>query len=352
MMTRHQRVKLVWGAMAFYVAVLSFALVAPGAHGQMLWTKPPRSIATAIITSGTLDGVTIGGTTPGAGTFTSLTTTTGNPSLTTSGGTSLNFGVNGASSYWQITVGGAHLLAVTDNQVDIGASGANRPRTIYTAVSVVTPLLSSPSATFPINGLAAAAGGSVTISGGAGGTTTGGAVAINGGTATSGAGSNITVTAGSGAGGTNAGGDVNLVPGAAVSTGTPGEVKINSARGVTNACWQQYLPASVPVTATSYTFFVANRAFRVTAASIIASSTTTPTVDVTKDTGTNAPGAGTSVLTGVMTFSGSANTRVVGTITGTVATTNLAAGDRLAAKWGGTVGALTGGMLCVTLVPI
>lgn len=223
--------------------------------------------------------------------------------------------------------------------------------TVGKALTQATSITSS-TATFPITGLAAAAGGSVSLIGGAGSSTTGGNVIITGGAATSGAGSSVTITAGAAAGGTNSGGNVNLVPTVAVSTGTPGEVQINSARGFFEACWQQFLPANVPVTATSYSFFLANRAYRVVAASIIASSTTTPTVDVFKDSGTNAPGAGATVLTAVMTFSGTANTRVTGTPSATVSATNIAAGDRLSAKWGGTVGALTGGMLCVTLVPI
>lgn len=222
------------------------------------------------------------------------------------------------------------------------------------ATSIVLGKNVTTATAWSLTGLSAAAGGSVTIQGGPGTSTTGGAVNITGGTATSGAGSNVTITAGSGAGGTNAGGDVNLIPGAAVSTGVPGEVKINSARGIEHVQWVQMPPygTNVPVTATSYTFFIANRACRVVAVSVIASSTTTPTVDVFKDTGTNAPGAGTSVLTGAITFSGTANTRVTGTVSSTVATITLAAGDRLSTKWGGTIGAITGAVVSVLIVPV
>lgn len=197
-------------------------------------------------------------------------------------------------------------------------------------------------------------GGAVSITSGAGGATSGaaGAITIAVGAATSGNGSAITITGGNGAGGTSSGGNINLVPGTAVSTGTPGEVQINGVSGFFEATWQQYLGASVPVTGTSYNFFMANRAYRVKAASIICSSTSTvPTVDITHDTGTNAPGAGTSVLTGVMTMSATANTRVVGTLSATVATLTLAAGDRLAHKWGGTVGSITGALVSVLLEP-
>lgn len=197
------------------------------------------------------------------------------------------------------------------------------------------------------------AGGALNITSGAGGSTSGsaGAIAIAVGSATSGAGSNITITGGNGAGGTNAGGNVNLVPGTAVSTGVPGEVQVNGTAGELTACWQQFLAASVPVTGTSYPLFLATRAYRVKAVSVYQSSAVTPTVDMIKDTGTTAPGAGSTVLTGAITF-GAANTVVNGTLIATVATLNMAAGDRLSAKWGGTIGSLTGGLVCVRLTPI
>ena len=49
--------------------------------------------------------------------------------------------VRGSTSHWLFSVNGsyfgAHLLAGTDNLYDIGASGANRPRSIYTSSGVV-----------------------------------------------------------------------------------------------------------------------------------------------------------------------------------------------------------------------
>lgn len=202
-------------------------------------------------------------------------------------------------------------------------------------------------------GQGSAAGGAVTItSGAAGATGVAGVVTVQVGAATAGAGSALNLKSGAGAGGTAAGGNLDLSPGAAVSTGIPGEITVLTVAGLFDAVWQQYLPASVPVSGTSYTFFLANRAYRVKNASIICSSSATvPTVDVIKDSSTNAPGAGTSVLTGVMTFSATANTRVTGTASSTIATVTLAAGDRLSAKFAGTVGSITGAILSVTLVP-
>ena len=53
----------------------------------------------------------------------------------------LQFATNAGDSYaqrWEMLAAG-HLQAVTDNTLDIGASGANRPRTLYAGTSVVTP---------------------------------------------------------------------------------------------------------------------------------------------------------------------------------------------------------------------
>lgn len=197
------------------------------------------------------------------------------------------------------------------------------------------------------------AGGAVTItSGAAGATGVAGVVSIAVGAATAGNGSALTLTGGNGAGGTNSGGNVNIIPGTAVSTGTPGELTVNSVAGVWEANWQQFLAANVPVSGTSYPMYLATRAMRVKAVKVCCSSTSTqPTVDVTKDTGTTAPGAGTTVLTGAISFSATANTVVSGTLTSTVATLTMAAGDRLSLKWGGTVGSITGAVVNVLLVP-
>jgi hypothetical protein len=55
----------------------------------------------------------------------------------TTGANSLQFITNGAGTY-QIQSSG-HLVAVTDNTLDIGAVGANRPRTIYAGTSLIAP---------------------------------------------------------------------------------------------------------------------------------------------------------------------------------------------------------------------
>ncbi len=71
-----------------------------------------------------------------------------NLTLGTYGNAILSF-MTGGSTKWQITTSG-HFLAATDNTYDIGASGATRPRTVYTGTSFVAPDGSdaSPSFTF------------------------------------------------------------------------------------------------------------------------------------------------------------------------------------------------------------
>jgi hypothetical protein len=222
----------------------------------------------------------------------------------------------------------------------------------------------------PITGGAAnstnGAGGAVTIAGGVGtGTGNGGAVSLTSGAAgatgvagaitvavggaTAGNGSSVTVTGGNGAGGTASGGNVNLVPGTAVSTGIPGEVQVNGDSNLLSAVYNQY-QATIPAGGTSLTIFIANRACRVQSVKgIWSTASSSGTFDVKKDTGTNAPGAGTSVLTGTVGTASTANTTASGTVTGTVATKTLAAGDRLSIVFGGTMTSQAGLVVMVGL---
>lgn len=275
---------------------------------------------------------------------------TGGAALSTNGNGGASSNTGGAGN----GTGNGGASGVTGGASGTGATGTGGAATITGGAALSTNGTGGAASLIGGVGNGNLNGGAITItSGAAGATGVAGAVNISVGAATAGAGSAVTITGGNGAGGTAAGGNVNIVPGTAVSTGIPGEVQVNSVAGLFDAIWQQYLPAAVPVSGSSYTFFMANRAYRVKAASCsCSSSATVPTVDIIKDTGTGAPGAGSSVLTGVMTFDTTANTRVVGTVSSTIATVNLAAGNRLAAKWGGTVGSITGAIISVTLVPI
>lgn len=70
------------------------------------------------------------------------------------------------------------------------------------------------------------------------------------------------------------------------------------------------------------------------------------TIDITKDTGTAAAGAGTSILGAAMSGAGTINTVLTPALTGTASTLALAAGDRLAVKFSATT---TGALLCISV---
>lgn len=76
-------------------------------------------------------------------------------------------------------------------------------------------------------------------------------------------------------------------------------------------------------------------------------------LQITKDTGTNAPGAGTDLLTNNtnagFNMKGTANTVQNGTLVASAASLTLAAGDRLSADYAGTLTSLAGVVVTVTL---
>lgn len=106
-------------------------------------------------------------------------------------------------------------------------------------------------------------------------------------------------------------------------------------------------------------FFVADRAYNVVAISEVHSVAGTDggavNLQVTKDTSTNAPGAGTDLLTNTANagfdMKGVANTVQAGTLTATAASLKLAAGDRLAVDFAGTLTTLAGVVVTVYLEP-
>lgn len=108
------------------------------------------------------------------------------------------------------------------------------------------------------------------------------------------------------------------------------------------------------------TFFVANRAYQVTAVRFVHAVAETTAVSlavqVTKDTSTNAPGAGTDLLTNNTNagFDGkaTANTVQTGTLTATTASLQLAAGDRLSVDFSASATELVGVTITVSLKPI
>ena len=103
--------------------------------------------------------------------------------------------------------------------------------------------------------------------------------------------------------------------------------------------------------------FLADRSYQVVAISEIHATAGTDggavNLQVTKDTGTTAPGAGTDLLTNNanagFNLKGTANTVQAGTLTVTAASLLLAAGDRLSVDFAGVLTTLAGVLVHVRL---
>ena len=122
---------------------------------------------------------------------------------------------------------------------------------------------------------------------------------------------------------------------------------------------QNYVQKVVGTSLIDETFFIASKTMRVISISAIFSVTNgaAQTLQVTKDTGTNAPGAGTDLLTNNTAagfdLNATANTVQIGTLVTTAGVTNLAAGNRLAVDFSGTpAAALVGLVVSVCLAPL
>lgn len=123
--------------------------------------------------------------------------------------------------------------------------------------------------------------------------------------------------------------------------------------GVSEVSWFQPLSSTAcPASAAVGNIFIANRIYRIKGvrASLVLQGTSV-TVNVTKESGTTAPGAGTAVITAAMALAVS-NTVVAGTLAAATATLTMAAGDRLSFTIGGTVGSATGLTITVMLEPV
>ena len=155
--------------------------------------------------------------------------------------------------------------------------------------------------------------------------------------------------AAAGAGGTNAGGSINLVPGAAVSTGAPGVVQVNGNAGLTCG---SYFFTGTPA-ATTQVFFIATRAMLIEQVGAIWSVAAggTSTVGVYHDTSNNAPGGGTDVLSSDFNINTTANTYATGSLSATVATLTLAAGDRLSVKFVNAIQSTAGLVVTACMAP-
>lgn len=107
-------------------------------------------------------------------------------------------------------------------------------------------------------------------------------------------------------------------------------------------------------------FFTADRAYQVVGVTeihaVAGDNGGAVNLQLTKDTGTDAPGAGTDLLTNNtnagFNLKGTANTLQTGTLTATTASLQLAAGDRLSLDFAGTVTTLAGVQVTVKLKAI
>lgn len=133
-----------------------------------------------------------------------------------------------------------------------------------------------------------------------------------------------------------------------------GAVKANG-NILTGLVETSYIVKDNPTTAA---FFVANRAYEVVAISCVfaINAGLAAAVQITKDIATEAPGAGVDLLTNNTNtgfdLNATANTVQAGSLTGTGASLQLAAGDRLSIDVSGTATAVTGVAITVTLKAI
>ena len=241
---------------------------------------------------------------------------------TAAGGTSLLAVAGGASNLISLTTGaGGGTVTGTG-----GAAGALN-------------LVAGAGGTASGAGTGGAAG-ALNITAGAGGGTTAG-TGVAGGT--------VTVTAGAGSADDGDGGDVNFVPGALDGTGAGGEVLVN-ATGFVDA----QISFSIAADMVNTNFFVANRSYQIKAVREVHAvvSDGASTVEVEKCTGTQAPGSGVDIATATFDMTGTANTVLTGTLTGTAADLILVAGNRLALVYTGTSTGCIGQAIDVLLAPL
>ncbi len=133
-----------------------------------------------------------------------------------------------------------------------------------------------------------------------------------------------------------------------------GTVLYNGTAGLVSATYTTGTTAA----ATDFAFYVAPRAMKVIAISQVhaVAAGGASALQVTKDTGTDAPGAGTNLLTN-NTNSGfdlnaTANTVQTGSLSATPANLLLAAGDRLSVDYANAIQSSAGVVVTVLLAPV
>lgn len=238
----------------------------------------------------------------------------------------INGGAAGAA--FSIVAGEAALFTALDSIGWVAVAATNGAAlTVPSIVGSATP--------FTISGLPAAVGGNVVIYGADGLTAGGGSLTLAGGNAASGSDAN--------------GGALNLVGGTKDGSGANGEVGINSDANLVFATY--YFTGAAA--ATDQVFFIANRALKVKSIKQIHSVAAggTSTLTVIKDTGTDAPGAGTTLMQGSFNLNATANTIQSATLAASAATIALASGNRLSVKFANAIQASDGVVVTVGMMP-
>lgn len=155
-----------------------------------------------------------------------------------------------------------------------------------------------------------------------------------------------------GTGQPNAG--ITLAAGDRITAVVGGAATVTALAGVVITIWAapgfKEVPAIYQMKANAsiatQNFFQANRDLRITGVRMVWSTAATDagtvTIDVTKDTGTAAAGAGSSILSAALSVKTTANTPATPALTATVSRLSMVAGDRLSIKTAGTLTALAG----------
>lgn len=143
----------------------------------------------------------------------------------------------------------------------------------------------------------------------------------------------------------------------AAGTGTVNLIGVNSSDQVVVGPSGNVLPTAEhfttnldAATAVSRSMYIALAAFQLVNVSLVfGTASASGTFTIEKLTGTTAPGSGTALLTGTISTAGTANTVLNGVLIATVASLQLAVGDRLGAVFAGTETGLVGLDILVTL---
>lgn len=194
----------------------------------------------AVLTDIRASSLSLAGTAITADSALAVTATASALTLAATGANIIQFTTNGASR-WNVASSG-NLLANTDNTLDIGAVGANRPQRVYVGTEVVvgntitigssTIASSTTLAVTSANGTGGGAGSLLSVTAGAGnGAGVGGSLALSAGAGgATGAGSSATLSGGAG-GATSGNGGNAVVTGGSVTSGQGGAVQIFGANG-------------------------------------------------------------------------------------------------------------------------